>query len=76
MHAIGSRTWPSRPVAGAWLRALLGIGSCAPTTVQTEQDYRGAALPRPDRVIVYDFAVWPDEVTLDRGISADLMRSF
>ena len=31
-------------------------------------------LPRPERVFVYDFAVTPDEVKLDQGISADIMR--
>ncbi len=31
-------------------------------------------LPRPDRILVYDFAVTPDEVKLDQGISADVMR--
>jgi hypothetical protein len=68
MHAAGPRIWRRR-VAVAFSFGLLALGACAPTTVQTQQDYSGTALPRPDRVIVYDFAVSPDEVTLDQGLT-------
>ena len=76
MHVIGPRTWASRRFAVAFSFGLLALGACAPTTVQTQQDYSGTALPRPDRVIVYDFAVSPDEVTLDEGLTEELVRSF
>ena len=77
MHVIGPRTWASRRFAVAFSFGLLALGACAPTTVETQQDYSGtAALPRPDRVIVYDFAVSPDEVTLDQGLPEKLVRSF
>jgi len=33
-----------------------------------------ANLPRPDRVLVYDFAVTPQDVALDRGIGPTVMR--
>ena len=33
-------------------------------------------LAKPDRILVYDFAVSPDEVKLDTGLSADLMRKY
>jgi hypothetical protein len=32
-------------------------------------------LPRPDRVLVYDFAVTPEQVALDRGIFPRVMRT-
>ena len=51
----------------------LVLAGCGPTSVQST----GATvtgLPRPDRILVYDFAVTPDEVKLDQGISADVMR--
>lgn len=44
----------------------LALG-CAPTNVETTYS-RSIAIPRPNRVLVYDFAVAPDEVHLDRGV--------
>jgi len=53
-----------------WLfgAALLVLAAC--TTVQIESKYGGPPLPRPDRVLVYDLAVTPEEVKLDTGLSA------
>jgi hypothetical protein len=48
---------------------------CAPTNVQQEK-MNVSQLPRPDRILVYDFAVSPDEVMLDKGLSADLMQKY
>src|SRR5262249_60851004 len=77
MHVIGRRTGASRRFAVAFSFGLLALGACAPTTVESQQDYSGtAALPRPERVIVYDFAVSPDEVTLDQGLPEKLVRAF
>lgn len=61
---------------GMWKLCLAGcvigiLAGCAPTTVETVSTY-GGQLPRPDRILVYDFSVSPDEVTLDRGIGAKL----
>src|SRR5215472_17428029 len=76
MYVIGP-TWASRRFAVAFSFGFLALGACAPTTVESQQDYSGtAALPRPDRVIVYDFAVSPDEVTLDQSLTERLVRSF
>ena len=36
-------------------------------------EYSGK-LPRPDRILVYDFAVSPDEVKLDTGLSAEIAK--
>ena len=44
--------------------ALLG---CAPSEVNTTYATT-IEMPRPDRVLIYDFAVAPDEVHLDRGV--------
>jgi hypothetical protein len=52
------------------LAALL-LASCGPTKVQTTEEYAGK-LPRPDRILVYDFAVSPDEVKHDTGLSTIL----
>lgn len=52
----------------------IGGAACAPTNVQVESpDTSAQKLPRPSRVLVYDFAVSPDEVKLDQGISGKVM---
>ncbi|HUJ78686.1 MAG TPA: DUF4410 domain-containing protein [Nitrospiria bacterium] len=50
---------------------LLSVAACAPTSVEVTGGGGGEA-PRPDRILVYDFAVTPDEVELDQGLGADL----
>jgi hypothetical protein len=55
-------------LAGA---ALLALTGCAPTSVNVLSQYTGA-LPQPNRILVYNFAVSPDEVTLDQGISGEV----
>jgi hypothetical protein len=57
------------------LLSLWLLAGCAPTSVQeTMQSY--ASEPRPDRILIYDFAVSPDEVKLDTGLSAELMDRY
>ena len=60
-----------------WLfLAVLAIAvGCAPTNVQ-QQSTTLTQLPRPDLIMVYDFAVSPDEVKLDTGLSAELMQKY
>jgi len=48
---------------------------CGPTKVQQEQ-MTLTQLARPELILVYDFAVSPDEVELDTGLSADLMQEY
>jgi Domain of unknown function (DUF4410) len=54
------------------LALLLTLAACGPSKVEPLDTYRGAALPRPDLVIVSDFVAAPDAVTLDRGLGARL----
>jgi hypothetical protein len=56
------------------LAALLLVASCGPTKVKTTEEYTGK-LPRPDRILVYDFAVSPDEIKHDTGLSAEIVRA-
>ena len=50
---------------------IIGMASaCASTDVREVSTDISGPLPRPDRVLVYDFAVSPEEVRLDRGLSA------
>jgi len=51
------------------------VSACAPTKVRSVSSYRGEeSLPRPDRVLVYDFAISPEEVSLNRGLFARFGR--
>jgi hypothetical protein len=52
------------------LSALLLAGACAPTKVQSVQNYAGPTLPRPQLVVVNDFSTDTADVTLDSGIGA------
>jgi len=53
------------------LAALLAFSGCAPTQVNIVSKY-GGPVPRPSNVLVYNFAVSPDEVQLDQGISVKI----
>ena len=55
--------------------ALALLAGCAPTNVQQTSENTGA-LPRPDRILVYDFAVSPDEVKLDEGLSEEIKQRY
>ena len=57
------------------LVSLALLTGCAPTNVQQTSESTGA-LPRPDRILVYDFAVSPDEVKLDEGLSAEIKQRY
>ena len=46
---------------------------CASTNVTVDNQYQGF-IQQPNRVIIYDFAVSPDEVELDSGISEDIQE--
>jgi hypothetical protein len=61
----------SHPVWGVPMGlALLTALGC--TTVQTVQPYDGGPLPRPDRIVVEEFAYSPSQVKLMRGITPEL----
>lgn len=51
-------------LSGILLLAWLGSLGCASTDVQMESEY-GGQLPRPDRILITQFATSPDEVKLD-----------
>jgi len=51
------------------------VAGCAPTNVQQEK-MDAAQLERPSLILVYDFAVTPQEVELDKGLSADIMQKY
>ena len=58
-------------IGGILVFVPFALSGCAPNqvTVLSETPMK---LPRPDRILVYNFAVSPDEIKLDRGISNQL----
>jgi hypothetical protein len=54
---------------------LLALAAgCAPTKVYTDNEFTGM-LPKPDRILVYNFATSPEEVKLTRGIAAEIEQA-
>jgi hypothetical protein len=65
-----------RAISGFMASLTLALlAGCAPTNVQQTSENTGA-LPRPDRILVYDFAVSPDEVKLDEGLAAEIKQRY
>jgi hypothetical protein len=56
-----------------WLILLIAVG-CTPSKVQVQDEYAGKRLPRPDKILVYDFAVSPDDVKTTRGVGLELEK--
>lgn len=52
---------------------ILLLGAC--TAAETTSSDSTRNLPKPDVVIVQPFAVAPDEVKLDRGLSAEMQQA-
>lgn len=59
----------------AALLAVLAFGGCAQTTVRPQQEAIGTGYPRPGRVLVFDLAVTPAEVTANQSIVAQAIDS-
>lgn len=55
-------------IAGVFILPLTG---CAPTNVSVTDQYAGQ-LSQPQRFLIYNFAVSPDEVKLDPGVSGQV----
>jgi hypothetical protein len=56
--------------------AALFITACAPTNVQATQQYSGEKLPKPTKILVYDFAITPEEVKLNSALGARIANRF
>jgi hypothetical protein len=51
------------------------LAACNPARVRTSEAYLGPPMPRPDRVVVSYFSISPEEVRLDQGVGARIMRA-
>jgi hypothetical protein len=54
--------------------AMLSLTACNHARVQTEEAYMGPQTARPDRILVGYFAISPEQVRLDQGIGARIIR--
>jgi hypothetical protein len=79
MTSLCRSTSLSRLGLAAGLVLCLAAAGCAKTEVESKtMAPMAAAMPRPDQVLVYNFAFAPDQVALDKGIAsrvADAMDS-
>jgi hypothetical protein len=57
------------------LALIAGLAACSHAHVQTTQSYLGPSMPRPDHVYVSYFSITPDEVRLDQGVGARIIRA-
>lgn len=64
-------SWPFFARHAVALLAAVLLAGCASTEIKTD-DVSWKAEPKPDQLIVFDFATSPDEVTLDHGLVADV----
>lgn len=56
-------------LAAPCLFALVVLAGCASTTEIERQPYVGDKIPRPDRIIIYDFAATPGDVPTESAIA-------
>lgn len=70
-HRLGADAILSIKMAAVAV-AFSALAACAPSKVEPLQSYQGAALPRPELIIVNDFIATPDAVKLDTGLGARL----
>jgi len=62
------------PLAAALVLAVGLLAGCAATKTVARQSAAGTALPRPARIIVYNFATSPDEIGSDNPIAGQYER--
>ena len=55
----------------AWLFIAVVVSSCASTSVSNRQYYQGEKLPRPGRILVYDFTANPAEVPANSAFASE-----
>jgi hypothetical protein len=54
------------------LLALLVAAGCAKTTISDRQEYTGGKLPRPEHILVYDFAATADDLPDESALAGQV----
>jgi hypothetical protein len=57
------------------LAVTVVLGACSHAHVQTVESYLGPPVPRPDHVLVAYFSISPEQVRLDQGVGARVIRA-
>jgi hypothetical protein len=57
------------------LGLLAALTACSHAKVQTTESYFGPPVARPDRIYVTYFSITPEQVRLDQGVGARIMRA-
>jgi hypothetical protein len=71
---MGRREAMKKPRWLLGLTLISALAACSHAHVQTEESYLGPALPRPNHIFVAYFSITPEQVRLDQGIGARVMR--
>ena len=74
-NRVSHAALPRRAAGMAGVAALLGAAGCAGSQERADYD-QAASGRRPDRILVQDFAVRPEEVTLDSSVRGRLTQAF
>lgn len=64
-------SWPRLAALARATALLVALAGCASTEVTSSHPYTGTALPRPDRILVYDFGATPAEVPAGSALTAE-----
>lgn len=56
------------------LTLTVGLGACSQNPFATTEAYSGPPLPRPDHIFVAYFAIVPEQVRLEQGVTARFVR--
>lgn len=75
LREIGPLRWRRATLGKATLicAALIALGACSSTEITDERmNWKAGATPKPDQLIVFNFATSPDEVKLEHGLVADV----
>jgi hypothetical protein len=59
----------------AWLLTCSLLGGCAASKVQVRGEVADSGMPKPQRVLIYNFAIHPQEVRENSGFFAKAVRS-
>jgi hypothetical protein len=59
----------------ASLAVTVALGACSHAHVQPVESYMGPPLPRPDHILVSNYSIVPEQVRLDQGVSARVIRA-
>ena len=72
---MGKNTMYRKCVRVGAMVGLLALAACGSADTKTTYEDVNQKLPRPDAIVIEPFAVSPDEVKLDRGLSAQLQQA-